>query len=254
MNELPWSLDRTVVIRAPRALVFRYFTDSERFASWWGAGSRIDGRVGGEVHIVYPNGVVARGVVTRLEPDHAIAFTFGYEDPQKPVPVGGSLVTILLRDHAEGTELSLRHDFADTKARDQHVPGWRFQLALFANVAADVAHAHVERHLDAWFAAWCEADGARRAALLAGCATDTVRMQDRWSCVSGRDELSQHIGMCLVHAPGTTMQRRGKVRQCQGTALVDWAATDAQGAVRGQGTNVVQLAPDGRIVGVVGFW
>ena len=37
MNEIV----RTVVICAPREAVYRYFTDSERFARWWGTGSRI---------------------------------------------------------------------------------------------------------------------------------------------------------------------------------------------------------------------
>lgn len=254
MNELPHVLDRTVVIRAPRPLVFRYFTDSERFAKWWGAGSHIEGRVGGAVRIVYPNGVVARGEVTRLEPDRLVAFTYGYEDAQKPIPVGGSLVTVTLQDHRDGTQLALRHDFGTAVARDQHVPGWRFQLAVFANVATDEAQAGVERQVDTWFAAWNEGDAGQRDALLAGCASDDVRMQDRWSCVTGRDELAQHIAMCLLHAPGTTMRRRGAPRHCQGTALVDWAATDAQGNPRGQGTNVVMLAADGRIAGVVGFW
>jgi uncharacterized protein YndB with AHSA1/START domain len=251
---LPFPLDRTIVIRAPRELVFRYFTDSERFAAWWGKGSSIDGRVGGAVRIVAPNGVVALGEVMRLEPGRTIAFTHGYEDAGKPIPPGGSLVTVTLQDHADGTLLTLRHDLADAKARDLHVAGWRFQLALFANVAAAEAHAGAERHADAWFAAWAETDPAKRDALLAGCTTDAVRLQDAWSCLAGRAELSQHIAACHVHAPGTTMRRAGKVRACQGTALVDWTATDAAGNPRGQGTNVVQLAPDGRIAGVVGFW
>jgi uncharacterized protein YndB with AHSA1/START domain len=34
MTSLPHSLDRTVLICSPRDLVFRYFTDKERFASW----------------------------------------------------------------------------------------------------------------------------------------------------------------------------------------------------------------------------
>ena len=254
MTKLLHRLDRTLVIRAPRPLVFRYFTDSERFARWWGPGSRIDGRVGGEVHIVYPNGVVARGEVTRLEPDRLVAFTYGYEDAQKPVPVGGSLVTVTVADHADGTRLELRHDFAEPVPRDHHVPGWRFQLALFANVAAAEAHARTEANADAWFAAWAETDAARRATLLAGCATDDVTMQDPWSCLAGRDELHAHIGVCLVHAPGTTMRRNGAVRQCQGTALVEWVATAADGSPRGQGTNVLRLAADGRIASVTGLW
>ena len=46
---LPYRLDRTIVIRASRETVFAFFTDSDRWASWWGAGSRIEGRPGGRM-------------------------------------------------------------------------------------------------------------------------------------------------------------------------------------------------------------
>ena len=56
MAEFSEFLEREITIGAPRETVFAYFTDSERFARWWGAGSRIDPRPGGEVEIRYPNG------------------------------------------------------------------------------------------------------------------------------------------------------------------------------------------------------
>ena len=56
---LPHALDRTIVIRARRETVFRYFTDSLRWAQWWGAGSMIDPEVGGKLFVRYPNAVEA---------------------------------------------------------------------------------------------------------------------------------------------------------------------------------------------------
>ncbi len=50
------------------------------------------------------------------------------------------------------------------------------------------------------------------------------------------------------------MQRRGDVRHCQGTALVDWVAIAGEGRERGTGTNVFVFAADGRIESVTGFW
>jgi len=44
------------------------------------------------------------------------------------------------------------------------------------------------------------------------------------------------------------------VRQCQGMAVVDWVAQGPDGSPRGKGTNVFELAPDGRVRRVVGFW
>lgn len=254
MSQHPHLLTRTIVIAAPRALVFRYFADSDRFARWWGAGSTIEGRVGGAVRIVYPNQVIARGAVTHFEPDRRITFTYGYEDPAKPIPVGGSSVTIELEDIDSGTKLSLRHELPTEQARDLHVPGWRFQLSQFANVVGDEHHDGCDATIDEWFAAWHETDAAARDALLRASCTDDVVLQDRYASLSGRDELDQHIAACLVHMPGTTMRREGDVRHCQGTALVDWTATDGQGRPRGKGTNVMRLAADGRISWVVGFW
>jgi hypothetical protein len=57
MTVLAHHLDRTITIGAPPATVFRYFTDSARWAAWWGVGSTIDPRPGGRVYIRYPNAV-----------------------------------------------------------------------------------------------------------------------------------------------------------------------------------------------------
>ena len=254
MTQLQHPLTRTLVIAAQRATVFRFFTDSERFARWWGPGSTIDCRQGGAVRIVYPNQVVALGKVVAVDPDRKITFTYGYEDPQRLVPIGGSLVTVELRDHRDGTELRLLHEFAETRARDAHVAGWRFQLALFANAVTKDQHAGVTAMVDRWFLAWNATDAAARTRELTACTVDDVRQQDAYANNIGRDELLGHMAMALLHMPGMTIARQGEVRQCQGTALVDWTVTDAQGAPRGKGTNVLTLAPDGRIATVVGFW
>lgn len=252
MTDLPHSLNHSVLICASRDIVFRYFTDSDRFAGWWGPGSTIDAKVGGEVKIVYPNAVVARGTVAHIEPDRSIAFTYGYEDSEKPIAVGGSLVTIELTDHADGTLVTLRHDLADETSRDQHVPGWRFQLSQFANVVAKEQHEHANARNDEWFAAWTETDANARMRLLEKCVSDDVRLQDAYASLQGRKTLNEHITMCQMHMSSSKMQRSGDVRQCQGTGLAEWSAMDADGNETGSGTNVVRFAKDGRIRSVVG--
>ena len=141
MNALVHALKRTILISAARSTVFRYFKDPERFAAWWGQGSRIERRPGGAVLIRYPNGVTASGKVLEVVEDERVVFTYGYDDPGKPIPPGGSRVTITLEDTREGTRLELLHETADAAVRDAHVPGWRYQLALFANVRRPDAHA-----------------------------------------------------------------------------------------------------------------
>ena len=75
MPDLPYHLDRTVVIKAHPEAVFRFFTDSARWASWWGAGSTIDPAPGGKVYIRHPNGVEVLGEVLDLRQPERIVFT-----------------------------------------------------------------------------------------------------------------------------------------------------------------------------------
>jgi uncharacterized protein YndB with AHSA1/START domain len=251
MTDLPFSLDRTIVIAARRATVFRFFTDPVRWARWWGEGSSIVPEVGGAVAIRYPDGSRASGTVRELVADERLVFTFGYERGT-PIAPGGSLVTITLADHADGTRLTLQHDVADAAARDAHVQGWRYQLAVFARVASADEHAGAADAIARWFAAWSERDDAARRELLAAIATPELRFADPNGLTRGVDDLSGHIAGALRFMPGITLAPRSAPRIVHGTALVDWEMRDASGAARMTGTNVVRFAPDGRIAEVVG--
>ena len=136
MQELPYHLDRTVVIHAKPETVFRFFTDSARWASWWGAGSTIDPKPGGKVYIRHANGIESAGKVEEVQPGEKIVFTYGFVSG-KPIPAGSSRVTIRLEPVDAGTRLHLVHEFAEAGPRDEHVQGWRFQLSLFSNVVAN---------------------------------------------------------------------------------------------------------------------
>ncbi|HSB55496.1 MAG TPA: SRPBCC domain-containing protein, partial [Gemmatimonadales bacterium] len=242
-----------VVIRALPETVFRYFIDSDRFAAWWGAGSSIEPRAGGLVRIRYPNGAIAIGEILEIQPPWRVSFTYGYLD-QPMVPPGGSRVTFTLEPHAEGTLLSLRHDFAESVARDEHRQGWGYQLALFANVVATEAYQDAPDTIDRYFAAWNEADGPRRSKELAALAAPGVVFRDRFGATAGSEELAGHIGAVRVHMPGLRLERDGDIRHCQGTALAEWVAVGPDGSTRARGTSVFDFAPDGRIARVVGLW
>jgi uncharacterized protein YndB with AHSA1/START domain len=253
MTVLLHQLDRTLVIGAPPAVVFRYFTDSARWAAWWGAGSTIDARPGGRVYIRYPGDVEVVGEVLEVSPPSQIVFTYGYAKGT-PVPPGASRVTIRLEADTAGTRLHLTHAFAEAAVRDEHVQGWRYQLSVFANVVADEMHGDIGAVVDRWFGAWNEQDAAARTAALQALADPSVRMRDRFSSVEGTDELTMHIGAAHRFMPGLRLAREGAPRHCQGTVLADWIATSPDGQPRGRGTNVFTLAPDGRIASVTGFW
>jgi len=254
LGKLEFSLEREIVIRAPRASVFRFFTDSARWAKWWGQGSTIDARAGGALEIVYPDGTRASGEVLELRPGERIVFSYGYEGPGKPIAPGGSRVTITLSDHAQGTRLHVRHELADGPTRDHHVQGWRYHLAVFANAVANETFANAAATADAWFAAWNEPDAALQRGAFRALVTDGVLFQDAHSCTSGFEDLVAHVAGAKVHMPGLTLERVGEARQCQGAVLIDWLVKPAGGQPMARGTNLFELAPDGRIERAVGFW
>ena len=250
---LPHKLDRIVIIEAPREIVFRFFTDATRWASWWGAGSTIDAKSGGKLLIRYPDGTEVVGEVLDLAPPERVVFTYGYTSGQM-IPPGGSLVTIRLEADPRGTRLELRHDFAEGAVRDQHVQGWRYQLSLFGNIVANDLHGDAAAVIDEGFAAWLERDAGTRRQRLAAIATPGVKFRDRFSLIDGIDELNEQIGASQRFMPGLRMERRGDVRHCQGLVLVDWAVLTPENQERGRGINVFAFGPGRKIEAVTGFW
>jgi uncharacterized protein YndB with AHSA1/START domain len=252
MPELPYRLDRTVVIHATPETVFQFFTDSARWAGWWGAGSTIDAQPGGRVYIRHPNGVETLGEVLEVRRAERIVFTYGFASG-KPIPPGSSRVTIHLEPDESGTRLHLLHEFAEAGPRDEHVQGWRFQLSLFSNVVANEVFAHAASAVDGWFGAWVIADERTRDETLARIVAPEIQFRDRFSLLDGIADLSAHIGAAQRFMPGIVWRRNGNVRQCQGTVLADWIAAGADGNQRMSGTSVFVFRPDGRIDSVTGF-
>jgi len=250
---LPYRVDRSVDIRAPRETVFGFFTDAARWAAWWGAGSTIDPRPGGRLLIRYPDGTEAAGeVLELLAPEH-IAFTFGFVSGT-PIPAGGSRVTIRVAPEGAGTRVRLSHEFAEEGLRDEFIQGWRYQLALFANVVANEVNAGAAGMVDAWFEAWREPDRAVLEQTLARIAVPAVHFRDRFGCTRGTADLVPHIAAAQRFMPGIRMERRGDVHHCQGTGLVEWTALTGAGQERARGTHVFVFGADGRIESVTGFW
>ena len=254
MSELPFHVERTIVIGAPPEVVFRFFTDRVRFSAWWGAGSEIDCRPGGRVHINQPGGVVSTGKVLEIDPPNRLAFTYGYEGEGRMIAPGASIVTVLLTEVPKGTRLHLRHDVPTAAARDEHVQGWRFQLSLFANLVAREIHAGAAERIDRFFEAWSEPDAGKRREALEICVVRDVTFGDAYSFTSGIDDLDAHLAAARVHMPGVSLSRDGDIQTCLATAIVRWVAKREDGSIVGKGTNVVDLAPDGKIERVIGFW
>jgi uncharacterized protein YndB with AHSA1/START domain len=252
-QSLPYQIDRTVIIHATPETVFRFFTDSARWAEWWGAGSTIDPRPGGRVYIKHPGDVESAGEVLEVRAPHRLVFTYGFVSG-KPIQAGASRVTIDLAADRAGTRLSLKHELADKAARDEHEQGWRFQLSLFANVVSNEVASGAAGVIDTWFEAWAEPDAQKREQLLGSIVAREIRFQDAYSNLDGLDDLMPHITASQHFMPGLRLRRAGDVRHCQGMVLCEWTASGGDGQPKARGTNVFVLGPTGKIEWVTGFW
>jgi uncharacterized protein YndB with AHSA1/START domain len=252
MGPLNYKLDRSVEIQARPDTVFRFFTDSARWAKWWGAGSSIEARVGGKVLIRNPGGIEVLGEVLEIVPAERIVFTYGFATG-KPIPPGSSRVTISLEPCEAGTRLRLLHEFPEGAVRDDHVQGWRYQLSLFANIVSDEVFAGVASVVDGWFEAWAIADDQARGAAFAKIAAPDVRFRDRFSLLDGLADLSAHAGASQRFMPGVRIRRKGEPRHCQGVVLADWIASTSDGREVMNGTNVFVLGLGARIASATGF-
>jgi uncharacterized protein YndB with AHSA1/START domain len=253
MEPLIHRLERSIVIQARPETVFRFFTDSERWAKWWGAGSTIDARPGGKVFILHPGGVETLGEVIEVQPPSRIVFTYGYATG-KPIPPGASRVTITIEAFDDAARLHLLHEFEDAGARDQHVQGWRFQLSLFANTVANEVFTNAASVVDAWYEAWAVTEDRAREEALARVASPDVAFRDRYSTLDGLAELSAHAGAAQRFMPGITLRRSGEIRHCQGMILTDWIASGKDEGKEGlTGTSVFVMTPDGHIKSATSF-
>ena len=248
MKPLPYAVHRDILIEADRETVFGFFTDSARWATWWGAGSTVDARPGGALRIRHSNGVVSEGEVLELAAPERFVFTFSLQS-ERPIPAEESRVTIRLEQQEAGTLVRVTHEVADAVVASQLVQGWRFHFSMFANAVANLVNAGAPDLVDAWFALWTEPDAATREAILRRIAVPGVKFRDRYSRLDGIDEVVAHIGASQKFMPGMRMERKESA-PLPGNVLAEWVARASDGKVKMSGTNVFVLGPGVRIESV----
>jgi uncharacterized protein YndB with AHSA1/START domain len=131
---------QTLRIHARPETVWRYWTDPERMANWWGA-AELDPRAGGTCRVEMGGGPVMRGEYLELVPHERIVFSFGWDPTEgaPAVPPGSSRVEITLTADAGDTILQLRHTGLPVADADGHRSGWSHFLPLLADAAAEAA-------------------------------------------------------------------------------------------------------------------
>ena len=108
--------------------------------------------------------------------------------------------------------------------------------------------------VDGYVQAWLETDPAARRALLERCwAVDGVHC-DPLGQVTGRDELSDHIGGFQAQQPGARLEVASGVDEHAGYLRFAWRLLDADGDVTLEGTDFGELDSGGALRQIIGFF
>ena len=108
--------------------------------------------------------------------------------------------------------------------------------------------------LEAYFAMWHEPDADARRALVERAFTDGGRHVDPLADAIGHAELNDMVGNVHAHYPGFAIDRTSGIDQHGDQLRFGWRMTAADGTVVVEGIDVAELAGDGRLGRVTGFW
>ena len=108
--------------------------------------------------------------------------------------------------------------------------------------------------IDTCFAALVEVDPARRADLVAAGWTPDATFVDPLFAATGHDEIAAIADAVVGGYPGQRFVRTTEVDEHHGIIRYGWALVAADGAVTVTGLDVAELADDGRIRKVTGFF
>ena len=136
----------TLVLDAPRSLVFRAWTTPELAAQWWGprgftvVSLEMDVRPGGAWRkcMRSPEGrdYWRHGVYQEIVEPERLVFTYLSDDPNSE-PGHETLVTVTFAEFGTKTKMTFHHAlFESVEARDAHRVGWSSSLERFAEYVA----------------------------------------------------------------------------------------------------------------------
>ena len=133
----PLVVRREVQIAAPPTTVFAFLTDPQKILRWMGTEATLEPHPGGIYLLNVTGQDVARGKFIEVIPVHRLAYSFGWDEHDKNVPPGSSLIEIDLIEQPGGTLLRLTHTgLPNAKQCAEHADGWAHYLGRLAEVAA----------------------------------------------------------------------------------------------------------------------
>jgi uncharacterized protein YndB with AHSA1/START domain len=129
------ELVREVVVDASPDTIFPFLIDPSQHARWMGTDIELDPRPGGKYRVVAMGVHPGVGEYVEVVTNKKVVFTFGWDEPNHPIPAGSTEIEISLIPEGEKTRVRLVHRGLPDDAIADHTEGWDFYLDRLATVA-----------------------------------------------------------------------------------------------------------------------
>jgi uncharacterized protein YndB with AHSA1/START domain len=100
------ELTREVVMDASPATIFPFLTDPSQHVRWMGTEAELDPRVGGAYRVLAQGIHPGVGEFIEVVPDRKVVFTFGWDEPNHPIPARSTEVEITLTPDGDKTRVA----------------------------------------------------------------------------------------------------------------------------------------------------
>ena len=134
-KDQPDIVECGVRIDARPETVFKYLIDPERIVRWLGPVQVQDPRPGGEIKIGIATKYPGSGRIVEIDPPRRLVYTWGWDEPNHPIPSGSTRVEVDLTPDGDGTHVRLRHLGLPLDAVADHTAGWQHFLDRLAIAA-----------------------------------------------------------------------------------------------------------------------
>jgi uncharacterized protein YndB with AHSA1/START domain len=129
------ELTREVLMDATPATIFPFLVDPAQHLRWMGTTAELDPRPGGAYRVLVQGRHPGVGEFVEVVPERKVVFTFGWDEPDHPIPARSTEVEITLTPEGDKTMVRFVHRGLPDDAVRDHTQGWDHYLDRLATVA-----------------------------------------------------------------------------------------------------------------------
>ena len=127
---------REIMIDATPETIWPFLTDPAKHVEWSGTAAELDPRPGGVYRVLIGGEHQSVGEYVEVVPLEKVVFTFGWDQPDHPIPPRSTTVEITLQREGTKTRVRLTHRGLPDDAVGDHGQGWAHYLGRLAERAA----------------------------------------------------------------------------------------------------------------------